>query len=131
MADLFKEVLPSLNLKTEHLIDDLKMEEKEFNAYMVNKAFSYGVDTILYANEMNKLYDLPLKMQYDFYFYGLDKRKRYNPWAKKETLNNIDTIKEYYGCGTKKAEQYAKVLTPEQIELIEQRTGKGSISKSK
>ena len=84
-VDLFKELIPSLNLKKHHLIDEELIEEKDYNAYMTNRVYSFGDETIFYSNEMNKLHFLDLKMQYDFYFYGLDKRKRYNKWVKSES----------------------------------------------
>ena len=123
--ELFTELLPSLNLKTKHLIDENPYAEKEYNAYMVNRTYSFGLDTLLYANEMNANHFLDKRLQYDFYFYGLSKSKRFNKWIKPEALNNIEIVKEYYKCSDKKAKEYANVLTDEQIKTIEKRLFKG------
>ena len=40
---------------------------KEYNAYMMNKAFANFPDTIFIANELNKYSNLPDEMQWRFY----------------------------------------------------------------
>ena len=125
-ADLFGEIIPSLNKKTAHLIDAELMEEKDYNPYIINKYYSFSVPQVFFANEMNLRYYADKKMQYDFYFYGMDSSK-FIKWIKSNAqLNNIDLVKEYYNCSTKKAEQYLKILTPEQVSLIKERTNKGT-----
>ena len=123
--DLFKTLLPSIDLKTMHLFEDDPEQAAEYVPFIVNKAYSFGADTILYANEMNRLHFLPKRLQYDFYFYGLDKRKRFNKWIKQNQINNIETIKEYFQCSNAKAKQFAKLLTSEQIDEIEKTLNKG------
>lgn len=115
--NLFKEIIPSLNLKTEHLFDVGKMVDKDYDSFMINKNFSLGED-ILLANMMNMSYHLPGKMQYDFWFYGLEKQKRYNKWIKKQSINNVEDIKKYCSCSVKRAVQYSEVLSEEQIQKI-------------
>lgn len=119
MVDLFREILPSLNLKEEHLIDSGKMMENQFEPFIVNKAYSFGEDIIL-ANMMNMSHHLPNKLQYDFYFYGLDKKKRFNKWIKKQSINSVDTIRKYCECSYKKAIQYSEILSSDQIEQIKE-----------
>jgi hypothetical protein len=87
------------------------------------------IDTLLYANEMNKYHALDKKLQYDFYFYAIPAKKRWSPWAKKEELDNFDIVKEYYKCGNQKAKEYLKVLTSDQIEQLRKRLTKGGIVK--
>ncbi len=82
MADLFKEIIPSLNNKKNHMLDEGLMTTKEYNSFIINKNYSFG-DDILFANMMNMNSHLSSKMQYDFYFYGLDNKSRYNKWIKK------------------------------------------------
>jgi len=122
--DLFKELLPSLNQKTEHLLDLDPSNESGYNPYIVNKVFSFGVDTVMYANEMNMHPHLSKKMQYDFYYYGLEKKRRYNKWIKQKDINNIELVKEFYACSTTKAKQYLKILTEDDIEYLNQCLGK-------
>lgn len=122
--DLFKEVMPSIYLKTKHLLDDCPDLEKEYQPYIVNHALSFG-DTLFFANEMNKYPNLPKKLQYDFYFYAIPKEKRFNKWIKKEKFEHLDLIKRYYGYSTKRAVETLSILTEAQIELIKERTYRG------
>ena len=131
--DLFKDIFNSLNTKDPYLMDgnQYPTAEKEYGnvAYMVNKGYSFGEDTILLAQEMNKLHDLDAKQQYDFYFHMIPfKKKRWN-WIKKQNIKYIDIIQEYYNCSTKKAIEYLHVLSEEQIKIIEKRLYKGEIQK--
>jgi len=119
LADLFKEIIPSLNNKKNHMLDEGLMTTKEYNSFIINKNYSFG-DDILFANMMNMNSHLSSKMQYDFYFYGLDNKSRYNKWIKKQSINSIDDIKKYCGCSYKKALQYADVLSAEQLDKIKE-----------
>jgi len=92
--------------------------EKQYNAYMVNKGFSYFPDTILHANEMNRLYDIPNNAQYIYYMDVLRKRKRFSKWNKLSKNVDLDVIQEYYQCNRNVAKQYLKVLTSENLETI-------------
>ena len=57
MADLFKELIPSiLQTKQYALLTD--QDERSYPAFMVNRALSYHRDTILFANEMNRFSSL-------------------------------------------------------------------------
>ena len=113
----------SIDNKTEQLpIDD-------YNAYIINRAMSFGIDTILFANEMNIYNILDNQMQYDFYYYGVPKKKRFNKWQKRDEVKDIDVIVEYYNCSFTKALEYAKILTVEQIIILRERLDKGGKSK--
>lgn len=123
--DLFKDIIGSLNDKRVNLLDQDPMNEKDYNAYIVNMCYSYGRDTILESNEMNIRPFMDKKMQYDFYYYALPKAKRFNKFLKPKVINNIDMILEYYQCSDKKAKEIIEVLTDEQIETIKGRLYKG------
>jgi len=117
MVSLFKDIIPSLNLKTEHLMDNNKMTESQYDAFNTNKAYSFGED-IMIANAMNLAHHLPNRLQYDFYFYGLDKQKRYDKWIKKHNINTIDIIQKYCGCSYKRALEYSLVISDQQLDKI-------------
>ena len=74
---------------------------------------------------MNQYHFLDKQMQYDFYINILRKKKRFAPWLKKESIDNLNIVKEYYGYNTEKAQQALKILTREQIEFIKNRLDKG------
>ena len=51
--------------------------EKQYNAFMVNLALSFGPDTILLANEMNIRWQIDRKMQNDYLRHVVSKKKRF------------------------------------------------------
>ena len=98
---------------------------KRYAPYVVNRCLSSFTDAILYANEMNKSAHLPKKMQYDFYINSLKPRKRFSPWARKDSIDYLDVVIEYYGYNDDKALQALRILTKDQIEHITYSLRKG------
>ena len=80
-----KDYLNSINLNKENLMDsDDPAWEKNYPAYVVNKCMSHHMDTVLFANEMNRYSFLPSRLQYDFYIHIVRPRKRFSPWGKRK-----------------------------------------------
>lgn len=129
--DLFKETLPSLNLKTEHLLDGNPFAEPEYakHMFLVNRAFSFSIDCLEHAINMNNVSDIDAKMHYDYYFYAVERRKRWDKWVKPKELNNLDVVKEYYSCSSKKAKEYLRILNDEQLKHIRDTIHKGKPKK--
>jgi len=95
---------------------------KTYEPFIVNKALSYHFDCTLYANEMNKHFYLDKDMQYSFYLHGIRKMKRgFSPWIKKESIQDLDYIKAYYGYNNEKALQVLSILSKKQINYIKDR----------
>ena len=92
-----KDWLNSINQTKINLIDEDLEIEKEYPPYIINRCFSGHIDAIMFANEMNIFHFLPKKMQYDFYINILRKKKRFSPWIRKNTIEDVDCIKRYYG----------------------------------
>ncbi len=83
MADLFKEIIPSI-LQTKQYALLTEQDEKSYSAFMVNRALSFHRDTVLLANEMNKYPNLDNKLKYDFLLNIVRASKRqYSKWHKK------------------------------------------------
>lgn len=107
------EYIASINNK-EYILSD--NDYKEYNPFIVNRGLSLFEDTILYAHEMNKNSHIDKKMQYDYLFYSIRKKKRWTPWPKKSNNSEIlDIVKELYGYNDMKAKDALKILTEEQI----------------
>lgn len=113
-----KDWLKTINQTKENLIDADPSLEKEYAPYIINRCLSGHIDCILFANAMNQSHFLPKKMQYDFLLNSLRRKSRFSPWLKKETENDIDVVKKYYGYNNEKARQALKILTKEQIKFI-------------
>lgn len=93
-------------------------EKKIYNHFIINKALSFFPDTIIYSNEMNRLYNLDKDMQYQFYLNTIRKGKRYSKWFKKLENEDLKTVKQYYQCNDKKAVTILQILDKEQLEYL-------------
>ena len=113
-----KDWLNSINLNKKNLIDEDPSVEKEYPPFIINKCLSGHLDTVMFANEMNKYPFLPKKMQHDFFIHIVRKKKRFSPWLRKDKIKDLDTVKTYYECSNAKAEQILKILTKEQLTTI-------------
>ena len=112
-----KDWLNSVNYNKE----DLSGEIKSYPPYIVNRCLSGHIDCIMFANEMNMNHQLDKDMQYQFYLNSLRKRKRFSPWIKKDKVQDLDIVKQYYGYSNEKASQALRILSRQQIEFIKQR----------
>ena len=102
MKHELKDWLNSINFTKENLIEDPDMISS-YPPYIVNRCLSGHLDTVLFANEMNKYSNLDKDMQYSFLLYTLRKRKRFSPWLKKEQVDDLDLVKKHYGYSNEKA----------------------------
>jgi|TARA_B100001250_G_C19241625_1_gene546792 hypothetical protein len=120
-----KDYLNSLNYSKEYLMGDDPGWEKNYSPYVINKCMSHHMDTIMYANEMNQYSALDKKLQYDFYIHIVRSRKRFSPWGKKQKMNDLEVVKQYYGYSNEKARQALSILTPDQITFITNKLNRG------
>lgn len=108
-------VLESINYTKEDILDP---NGKDYVPFVVNKSLSYFMDTVAYANEMNKYPFLDKRMQYDYLKGSIRKRKRFSGWGKKDKSDVIDAIIKYYDVSYRKALEYEKLLTEDQKQEI-------------
>ena len=112
-----KDWLNSINFTKENLIEDPDAISS-YPPYIINRCLSGHLDTVLFANEMNKYSNLDKDMQYSFFLYTLRKRKRFSPWLKKEQVEDLDLVKKHYGYSNEKAKVAVSLLTKTQLEYI-------------
>lgn len=110
----------SINEKTENLMKVQPETEKDYIPFMVNRALSFSPDAVLYANTMNTNWIVDKKMQYDFLFGSVRRRKRFDKWQKKEDLDEltISVIMYCYKVGHRRAVEYLSMLTEEQKQTL-------------
>ena len=113
-----KDWLKSINLTKKNLIDEDPSLEKEYSPYIINRIYSGHLDSVLFANEMNRYSFLPKKTQYDFLLNTLRPKKRFSPWLRKDEIKDLDLVKRYYGYSNEKAKQALRILTKEQLSFI-------------
>jgi hypothetical protein len=111
------EYLNSINYSKKNLMVDGD-SEKSYAPYVVNRCLSYFPDTLLHANEMNRLNFLDKKVQYDYYLRSIRSRKRFSKWLKREESDDIEVVKTYFGYSEKRAREALTVLSKEQISNI-------------
>ena len=116
-----KDWLNSINFNKE----DLSYDIKTYSPYIINRCLSGFIDTIMYANEMNRYPNLDKDMQYSFYLNSVRKRKRFSPWLRKDKVTDLECVKEYYGYSNEKASQALKILDNQQLNFIKQRLETG------
>lgn len=120
-----KDWLNSINTNKNNIIDENPDAVKEYAPYIINRCMSGHLDTILLANEMNINSQLDKKLQYDFFINIVRPRKRFSPWIKKEKIESLEIIKQYYGYSEEKAKSALKILTQDQIDFIKQKMNRG------
>jgi hypothetical protein len=124
------EFVKSINEKTGHILAENGEMEKQYNPFLVNRGLSFTPDTILAANEMNAVPFLDKRLQYDYLYSTVRKKKRYSKWIKAEQDEVEDLIVEYYGVSRRRASEYASLLTDKDVAEIKAKTNKGGAKKS-
>ena len=128
MSDLFKDIIPSILQNKKDVLDD----EKDYHAFVVNRALSFHYDCVLQANEMNKYPGLPATLQYQYLLNTVRGYKRpFRKWEKRETIDDLEAIKEYYNYSNEKARDALVLLDATQLETIRKAIDKGGTNDSK
>ena len=134
--------LSSINEKKSYLFEgatadnsgeaaDLNSIDRQYTPFMVNRGLSYFVDTILLANEMNSRPGLSSKMQYDFYYHSVRKKKRFSKWFKKaKDSKDIELIKKAYNYNRERAEEALELLTEKDIKQLREYMNTGGVKGS-
>tara|TARA_Y100001968_G_scaffold326362_1_gene369272 strand:- start:914 stop:1300 length:387 start_codon:yes stop_codon:yes gene_type:complete len=121
MEPELKDWLNSINFNKDDLTEDDEHIIKSYPPFIINKCLSGHIDSVLFANEMNRYHFLDKDMQYKFYLNILRKRKRFSPWIRKDKVSDLDIVKSYYGYSNEKARQVMRILSTEQIDYMKQR----------
>ena len=117
--------LYSINQSKKNLMDQDPTLESSYPSWIINRCLSSFTDTVLFANEMNMNWHISKRMQYDFFINSLRPRKRFSPWSKKESIDYLDEVREYYGYSYTKALEVIRVLSTDQLEHIKRSLNKG------
>jgi len=126
MTDLFKEIIPSILQTKKNILEN----EKDYNSFIVNRALSYHMDCILYANEMNKNHTLSPMLQYQYYLNTIRPMKRkFQSWQKQSVSKDLECVKEYFNYSNEKAKEALRILTDDQLTFIKEKIDKGGVKK--
>lgn len=129
MPDLFKEIVPSI-LQTKKSVFNDEIDYKDYKPFLVNRALSYHIDCVLYANEINLHSGIDKDMQYHYLLNTIRPMKRkFSPWQKSQIDKDIESVKLYFGYSNQKAKDALRILNDEQIADIRTKTTKGGVNK--
>lgn len=127
MADLFKDVIPSI-LQTKK-VTVTQENERDYVPFVVNKSLSFHYDCLLPVNVMNCNPNLDPLLQYHYLLNTIRPYKRpFQKWQKRETVEDLDAVKEYYNYSNEKAKEALAVLSRSQIEQIKKELDKGGLN---
>jgi hypothetical protein len=130
MPDIFKEIIPSI-LQTKTPVIN-QANENDYVPFVVNRAMSQHYDCVMQANQMNMLPHTDKLLQYHFYLNSIRPYKRpFQKWHKKETVESLSIIKEYYRCSNEKAREITVILSEVQIDELKKRLDKGGLKNDK
>jgi len=117
--------IKSINEKTGNMMDISPDVERQYLPFMVNRGLSFSADTILYANEMNCKPLTDRKMQYDYLYQSVRKRRRFDKWVKAAEVDDelVDAVMLRYKVGRKRAMEYIRLLDKSSLEAL--RGGRG------
>ena len=110
------DIVASVSHNKKRIIDG--ENEQEYSAFIINRALSYYPDTLMYAQEMNTNHHIPALLQYDYYFNSLRPKKRFSKWFKKEKLDTLTAVMQYYGYSYRRAMETLNTLTPNELDNI-------------
>lgn len=108
--------------------DMLESEEalKAYSPFMINRGVAQSMDTVMFAQALNKAGVTDKEMHYAFLFRGIKKKKRFAKWAKKEDSNeDLLLIQEIYQVNQERAASYLELLDAEQIASLRQHQDRG------
>lgn len=99
---------------------------KNYVPFLINKALSYSISTVFYADELNMYPGMDRRMQHAYLNSSIRPgNKKYTPWAKPDKTDDVLLVSEYYGYNLEKARQALKILTEEEVQTIRNILSKG------
>ena len=119
-------------INTKSYVPDDADVKLNYVPFLTNRNFSYSMDTVLIANEINRYSDCDKLLQFKYYFNSVKKRKRYAKWTKppKPTMEFL-IVKKYYGYNNKNTEMALKLLTKDQLKIIKSKMNIGGDKKAR
>ena len=85
--------LKAINYTKEDLFVE-SQADKDYYPFIINRCLSYFIDTVLYANEMNRFPEILKKDQFNYLKGSVRQRKRFSKWIKKEEEKRVEITEE-------------------------------------
>lgn len=106
LFDVVDNILLKKGLLTEEEI------KANYSPFIINRAMANHQDLVFFAEKMNENWQLPPSQQYHFYYFIIDRRKRWAKWPKRDKSldDKIALLKEYYGYSTLRARETIPII---------------------
>ena len=104
---------------------DYDYELSGYVPYLTNRAMAMHMDCIMLAEQMNQYHQLDPALQYDFYFNGVRKGKRFGWPPKEEDHPQFELVSRYFGYSKQKTLEALELLTEADLRTIMIKTDKG------
>ena len=124
--DMFKDYLKSIQFTKKDIWED--NQASAYSPYLSNMMLGRDIGTVLYANEMNRLFsDFPKEAHYKWMLYSIPKGRRKMSGNKKDKKRELrlKNVMEYFGYSRKKAMEALLILTDDNLTEIGQYLDKG------
>lgn len=126
------EFINDINLGKKNLIRGSENEllaAKLYSPFMTNRALSYFVDTVLYANDMNMAPGLDSQLQYEYLLHSIRRGKRFSKWYKPEKSEELELVSEHFKISMVRAREVHSLLSADQIRQIRDSKNTGGVAK--
>ena len=89
--------------------------ESAYNSFIINQGLMQHIDTVMLANETNKMGSLPKQFHHDYLFYSVDKSKRFGKWAKQDKSDEelLQLVMNKYTINREVAIGYLRLMSDE------------------
>jgi hypothetical protein len=125
--DLFKDIIPSIQQTKKVVITP--ENERDYVPFVVNRSISFHLDMVMPANQMNLQPSTDSLLQYHYLLNTVRAYKRpFQKWQKREIIENLEAVKEYFGYSNEKAKEALTILSNAQIEEIKKSLNKGGLN---
>lgn len=92
---------------------------EDYNKFLTARGFSYHLDTVLMANEVNKYPNMDSEMHYRFLFGAIRPAKRWSKWWKPEKHSVASVLSAYYQISMAKAYEISSFFTSDEIKSLQ------------
>lgn len=118
----------AVSFSKEKLLNDPEVDSKDYVPFIVNRALSYHLDSVLYANDMNMFHQLDKEMQFSYLLHSLRARKRFSRWMKPESNENLQLVREAFGCNVKRAIEILHLLSESDLAQLKQEQNESGVA---
>lgn len=123
--DNFFDYVNSISYDKENLVNRDDFQDV-YVPFVTNRALSYYLDTLFFANEMNRFPSIPKENHYLYLLNKIKPRKRFSKWYKKEEDDpDLELIISYFNFSREKAKVALKILSEDDLNEIRKRLERG------